>query len=127
VLGFIFDIDGTLVDSNELDIDSWDRARSGDSANNSFGGQLRAQIRKGSEQYLPAFLTPEEIKRFGKEPLHLTNRRPAFSRRRECRARAQVTCPIQIRIVFGDKQDWVAQFFDRTPRHLLPCRSAVGW
>lgn len=63
---FIFDIDGTLVDSNELHVDSWDRAF------RHFGKQfprekLRAQIGKGSDQYLPEFLTPDEIKRFGKE------------------------------------------------------------
>jgi HAD superfamily hydrolase (TIGR01549 family) len=63
---FIFDIDGTLVDSNELHVDSWDRAF------RQFGKQfpqkaLRAQIGKGSDQYLPEFLTPDEIDRFGKE------------------------------------------------------------
>jgi HAD superfamily hydrolase (TIGR01549 family) len=63
---FIFDIDGTLVDSNELHVDSWDRAF------RRFGRQfprekLRAQIGKGSDQYLPEFLTPDEIDRFGKE------------------------------------------------------------
>jgi HAD superfamily hydrolase (TIGR01549 family) len=63
---FIFDIDGTLVDSNELHVDSWDRAF------RKFGKQfpreaLRAQIGKGSDQYLPEFLTPDEINRFGKE------------------------------------------------------------
>jgi HAD superfamily hydrolase (TIGR01549 family) len=66
VLAFIFDIDGTLVDSNELHVDSWDRAF------RKFGKeftreQLRAQIGKGSDQYLPEFLTPDEIKRVGKE------------------------------------------------------------
>src|SRR6266550_2495807 len=66
VLAFLFDIDGTLVDSNELHVDSWDRAF------RRFGKQfpreqLRAQIGKGSDQYLPEFLTPKEIKRFGKE------------------------------------------------------------
>jgi len=66
VLAFIFDIDGTLVDSNELHVDSWDRAL------RRFGKefpreQLRRQIGKGSDQYLPEFLAPEEIKRFGKE------------------------------------------------------------
>ena len=64
VLAFIFDIDGTLVDSNELHVDSWDRAF------RRFGKEfprekLRAQIGKGSDQYLPEFLTPEEIDRFG--------------------------------------------------------------
>jgi HAD superfamily hydrolase (TIGR01549 family) len=63
---FIFDIDGTLVDSNELHVDAWDRAF------RKFGKHfsreaLRAQIGKGSDQYLPAFLTPDEINRFGKE------------------------------------------------------------
>jgi HAD superfamily hydrolase (TIGR01549 family) len=66
VLAFIFDIDGTLVDSNELHVDSWDCAfRRFDKQ---FPReQLRAQIGKGSDQYLPEFLTPEEINRFGKE------------------------------------------------------------
>jgi HAD superfamily hydrolase (TIGR01509 family) len=62
---FIFDIDGTLVDSNELHVDSWDRAF------RRFGkefprGKLRAQIGKGSDQYLPEFLSADEIDRFGK-------------------------------------------------------------
>ena len=66
VHAFIFDIDGTLVDSNELHVDSWDRAF------RRFGKQfprekLRAQIGKGSDQYLPEFLTTDEIDRFGKE------------------------------------------------------------
>src|SRR6476646_5517851 len=59
MFAFIFDIDGTLVDSNELHVDSWDRAFPLE--------QLRAQIGKGSDQYLPEFLTPDEIERFGKE------------------------------------------------------------
>jgi HAD superfamily hydrolase (TIGR01549 family) len=64
-LALIFDIDGTLVDSNELHVDSWDCAF------RRFGKQfprekLRAQIGKGSDQYLPEFLTPDEIDRFGK-------------------------------------------------------------
>jgi HAD superfamily hydrolase (TIGR01549 family) len=63
---FIFDLDGTLVDSNELHVESWDRAF------RHFGkefsrGELRKQIGKGSDQYLPEFLTSDEIKRFGKE------------------------------------------------------------
>src|SRR4029079_6250024 len=66
LLGFIFDIDGTLVDSNELHVDSWDRAfqRFGKHISRE---QYRAQIGKGSDQYLPEFLTPKEIKGFGKE------------------------------------------------------------
>jgi HAD superfamily hydrolase (TIGR01549 family) len=66
MLALIFDIDGTLVDSNELHVDSWDRAF------RRFGKQfsrkkLHSQIGKGSDQYLPEFLTPDEIDRFGKE------------------------------------------------------------
>jgi HAD superfamily hydrolase (TIGR01549 family) len=62
----IFDLDGTLVDSNEFHVDSWDRAF------RQFGKtfsheELRKQIGKGSDNYLPAFLTPDEMKRFGKE------------------------------------------------------------
>ena len=63
---FVFDIDGTLVDSNELHVQSWDRAF------RHFGKifpieALHAQIGKGSDQYLPEFLTSEEIERFGKQ------------------------------------------------------------
>jgi HAD superfamily hydrolase (TIGR01509 family) len=63
---FIFDIDGTLVDSNDLHVESWDRAF------RHFGKvfpreKLRAQIGKGSDQYLPEFLKKEEIERFGKD------------------------------------------------------------
>src|SRR5436853_3229662 len=63
---FIFDIDGTLVDSNELHVQSWDRAF------RHFGRTfpieaLREQVGKGSDQYLPEFLTAEEIGRFGKQ------------------------------------------------------------
>ena len=48
VHAFIFDIDGTLVDSNELHVDSWDRAfqRFGKQFSRE---QLRAQIGKGDD------------------------------------------------------------------------------
>jgi HAD superfamily hydrolase (TIGR01549 family) len=62
----IFDLDGTLVDSNELHVASWDRSF------RHFGKRfsleaLRRQIGKGSDQYLPEFLNEEEMKRFGEE------------------------------------------------------------
>jgi HAD superfamily hydrolase (TIGR01549 family) len=62
----IFDLDGTLVDSNELHVASWERAF------RHFGKRfsledLRQQIGKGSDQYLPEFLNEEEMDRFGKE------------------------------------------------------------
>ncbi len=66
VVAFIFDIDGTLVDSNELHVDSWDRAFRR-FAKEFSREKLRSQIGKGSDQYLPEFLTLEEIDRFGKE------------------------------------------------------------
>ena len=63
---FIFDLDGTLVDSNELHVGSWNEAF------RHFGkqfphAQLQAQIGKGSDKYLPEFLSPGEIEHFGKE------------------------------------------------------------
>jgi HAD superfamily hydrolase (TIGR01549 family) len=63
---FIFDLDGTLVDSNELRVASWERAF------RHFGKrfsleQLHRQIGKGSDQYLPEFLSPEELERFGNQ------------------------------------------------------------
>jgi beta-phosphoglucomutase-like phosphatase (HAD superfamily) len=66
IRAFIFDLDGTLVDSNELHVESWDRAF------RHFGKhfsreELRAQIGKGSDQYLPEFLSPDEMDKFGKE------------------------------------------------------------
>jgi phosphoglycolate phosphatase-like HAD superfamily hydrolase len=62
----IFDMDGTLVDSNELHVEAWDRAF------RKFGKtfpreKLRSQIGKGSDQYLPEFLTPDEINAIGKQ------------------------------------------------------------
>ncbi len=66
VTSLIFDIDGTLVDSNELHVQSWDRAF------RHFGKTfpieaLHDQIGKGTDQYLPEFLTAAEIEGFGKE------------------------------------------------------------
>jgi HAD superfamily hydrolase (TIGR01509 family) len=62
----IFDLDGTLVDSNELHVEAWDRAFQ------KFGKEfsrdrLRSQIGKGSDRYLPEFLTAEEMKDIGKQ------------------------------------------------------------
>ncbi len=62
----IFDLDGTLVDSNESHVESWDRAF------RKFGKEfsrkeLRSQIGKGSDQYLPHFLSTTEMEEFGQE------------------------------------------------------------
>lgn len=62
----IFDVDGTLVDSVDLHARCWRRAF------RRFGVDLsleavRAQIGKGGDQLLPAFLDHYEINRFGKD------------------------------------------------------------
>ncbi len=66
ISAFVFDLDGTLVDSNEAHVASWERAF------RHFGKrfsleQLRRQVGKGSDKYLPEFLSAEELRRFGKE------------------------------------------------------------
>jgi HAD superfamily hydrolase (TIGR01549 family) len=62
----VFDLDGTLVDSNEFHVEAWDLAF------RHFGmefpmSKLRANIGKGSDQYLPEFLNPHQLQTYGKE------------------------------------------------------------
>jgi HAD superfamily hydrolase (TIGR01549 family) len=62
----IFDLDGTLVDSNELHVLAWQETF------RHFGKEiplerLREQIGKGGDQYLPVFLNELEMREFGKE------------------------------------------------------------
>ena len=62
----IFDLDGTLVDSNELHVQAWQETF------RHFGKEipierLREQIGKGGDQYLPVFLTEVEMREIGKE------------------------------------------------------------
>ncbi|HXM33102.1 MAG TPA: HAD family hydrolase [Chthoniobacterales bacterium] len=62
----IFDLDGTLVDSNELHVQAWQETF------RHFGKEiplkeLRRQIGKGGDQYLPEFLTEREMREFGKQ------------------------------------------------------------
>jgi HAD superfamily hydrolase (TIGR01549 family) len=62
----IFDLDGTLVDSNELHVLAW---------HDTFRHfhkdipleRLREQIGKGGDQYLPVFLDEREMREFGEE------------------------------------------------------------
>jgi HAD superfamily hydrolase (TIGR01549 family) len=62
----IFDVDGTLIDSVDLHAKSWqDTLRH-------FGhevayARIRRQIGKGSDQFLPEFLSPEEVRDRGGE------------------------------------------------------------
>ena len=62
----IFDLDGTLVDSNEFHVLAWQETF------RHFGKEipierLREQIGKGGDQYLPVFLNEFEMRKFGKE------------------------------------------------------------
>lgn len=66
----VFDVDGTLIDSNDLHAQAWQRAF------RQFGyelpyGNLRHQVGKGVDNYVPYFLTPEDNDNFGKELDHL--------------------------------------------------------
>lgn len=60
----IFDLDGTLVDSNELHVDAWDETF------RHFGkefprARLREHIGKGGDKYIPEFLSEAEMREFG--------------------------------------------------------------
>ena len=66
IRGAVFDLDGTLVDSNELHVLAW---------HDTFRHfhkdipleRLREQIGKGGDQYLPVFLDEREMREFGEE------------------------------------------------------------
>lgn len=63
---FLFDIDGTLVDSVDLHARSWQEAF------RHFGHEIdfqaiRSQIGKGGDQLVPVFLCGEELRRIGKQ------------------------------------------------------------
>jgi HAD superfamily hydrolase (TIGR01509 family) len=62
----IFDVDGTLVDSNDLHIEAWQLAFRRYGKELSYDA-IHAQIGKGGDQLLPVFLAPDELKRFGSE------------------------------------------------------------
>jgi HAD superfamily hydrolase (TIGR01509 family) len=62
----IFDVDGTLVDSNEWHIQAWQRAF------RHFGKKvahdaIQDQMGKGGDQLMPVFFTAEELERHGEE------------------------------------------------------------
>jgi HAD superfamily hydrolase (TIGR01509 family) len=62
----IFDVDGTLVDSNKLHIEAWQEAfmRYGKEVTYD---ELHEQMGKGGDQLMPVFCSPEELDRFGEE------------------------------------------------------------
>ena len=62
----IFDLDGTLVDSNEFHVLAWQETF------RHFGKdipiqRLREQVGKGGDQYLPVFLDEREMREFGEK------------------------------------------------------------
>jgi len=66
IKAFIFDIDGTLIDSNDFHAEAWQKAFE------KFGKKIpfekiRPQIGKGADTLLPEFLTEREIEKFGDE------------------------------------------------------------
>ncbi|HYC46917.1 MAG TPA: HAD family hydrolase [Burkholderiales bacterium] len=64
--GVIFDVDGTLVDSNDLHIEAWREAF----AHHGIGlkrDEVHAQIGKGGDQLIPVFLTQDEVEKFGQQ------------------------------------------------------------
>lgn len=62
----IFDIDGTLIDSNDYHAQAWVKAFEKYGKKIKFY-EARRQVGKGGDQYLPEFLTQKEIREFGKE------------------------------------------------------------
>ena len=62
----IFDIDGTLIDSNDYHAQAWVEAFEKYGKKVKFY-EARRQVGKGGDQYLPEFLTQKEIREFGKE------------------------------------------------------------
>jgi HAD superfamily hydrolase (TIGR01509 family) len=62
----IFDVDGTLVDSNDLHVEAWREAFRCYGKELGFE-ELHGQMGKGGDQLMPVFCTEEELERFGEE------------------------------------------------------------
>jgi beta-phosphoglucomutase-like phosphatase (HAD superfamily) len=62
----IFDVDGTLVDSNDLHIEAWREAFRCYGKEVSFE-ELHGQMGKGGDQLMPVFCSPDELEQFGAE------------------------------------------------------------
>lgn len=62
----IFDVDGTLVDSNEYHVQAWVEAfkQYGKTVN---PADVRPQIGKGGDEVMPEFLTADELRQIGEE------------------------------------------------------------
>jgi HAD superfamily hydrolase (TIGR01549 family) len=62
----IFDVDGTLVDSNDLHARAWQEAFAHFGVDLPFE-RVRSQIGKGGDQLVPSLLSPNQVAHFGKE------------------------------------------------------------
>jgi HAD superfamily hydrolase (TIGR01509 family) len=62
----IFDVDGTLVDSNDLHVEAWQAAFRGCGKEVAYE-DLHEQMGKGGDQLMPVFCSREELDKFGEE------------------------------------------------------------
>ncbi len=62
----IFDVDGTLVDSNDLHVEAWREAFRRYGKELSFE-DVHGQMGKGGDQLMPVFCSGEELEEFGEE------------------------------------------------------------
>lgn len=62
----IFDVDGTLVDSNRLHVEAWQEAFRCHGKEIGYR-ELHEQMGKGGDQLMPVFCSPEELEEFGSE------------------------------------------------------------
>ena len=60
----IFDVDGTLIDSNDFHAEAWKKAFAEEGYEFPLE-KIRQQIGKGADTLLPEFLTENEIKKYG--------------------------------------------------------------
>jgi len=63
---FVFDVDGTLVDSNDFHALAWEKAFAL-KGKTIPASRIRREIGKGADQLLPVFLTKKEVEEYGKE------------------------------------------------------------
>ena len=60
IKGVIFDVDGTLVDSVDLHAAAWQEAFRHFGQETDFA-EVRSQISKGGDQFLPVFIPPNRL------------------------------------------------------------------
>lgn len=66
ITAFIFDIDGTLIDSNDYHAEAWQKALTEKGFEIPLD-KIRAQIGKGADTLLPEFLTTAELEKYEEE------------------------------------------------------------